>query len=321
MNRRAGWAPDFADVTVPVFTTLAAKGLVDECGIWSAGVFTGDGGKCTPESRVIPHADLIVGLGLRTHEILTPRCFPVPAVFLDIVESRDVAGFSPDHVLASAKPDHFKSVLTLLSQKRWGADCVHEACALTRARLVGDQWLPGQLFDLLEQHFQENVALVLDTGLFCTVAEHVWRARLGREFIASANGRFMGVALPLALGVALGRKKLPTVCVVGDGGIRTYIAEIKLLVELGLPMLIILASDGAYGSIAGAAAERLSQNATRIPRPSWFRAIEELGCASWQVSSRERFLEVLSSWSGNGPAFIEAVFDARAYREMTTGVR
>ncbi|MBL1828579.1 hypothetical protein ELE35_29995, partial [Klebsiella pneumoniae] len=92
-------------------------------------------------------------------------------------------------------------------------------------------------------------SLILDTGLFCTIGETIWKASKPSDFCGSSNGRYMGCAIPTAIGVAISNQGKRVICVMGDGGIRPYFPEILLAVEENLPILFLLISDGYYGSV------------------------------------------------------------------------
>ncbi|HUS11680.1 MAG TPA: thiamine pyrophosphate-binding protein, partial [Pyrinomonadaceae bacterium] len=82
---RQNWAAGLKDLQVPVFTTAAAKGIVDESGPFSAGVFTGAGQKTAPESSIFRQADLVIAFGLRNLEVLTVRPFACKLLLVDAV--------------------------------------------------------------------------------------------------------------------------------------------------------------------------------------------------------------------------------------------
>lgn len=321
---RSAWRRRLGGLAVPVFTTVAAKGVLDEDSPWAAAVFTGEGKALAPERVVLPEADLIVGLGLRNLEVLTPRPFTAPLVVLDGVLGTDLTlGFEAAEVLAPAALSHFDGVLDRLSAKRWGADVVAESLAGVHRHLTRAEWLPASVFVTLQTRVRELGCLVVDTGTFCTVAEHLWRARDHRAFMASANGRYMGTALPMALGAALAERTKPTICVVGDGGVRPYIAEIKLAIEQKLPLLVLFMTDGRYGSLAGAPSSAgLTSRAITIGRPSWFEAIEALGCPAAQVMTSGQLEARLGAWTcTDGPLFLELVFEPERYSVMTEDLR
>jgi acetolactate synthase-1/2/3 large subunit len=321
---RQAWGARLASLRIPVLTTVAAKGVVDEQTAWAAGVFTGAGGADAPERAVLAEADLVVGLGLRALEVLDVVPFGRPCVVLDAAADEHANAWEPDAVLSSATRAQFEELLDALAAREWGAPLVREVCASLRGRLARPAWLPGALFAELEDVFRARGTLVVDTGLFCTVAEHVYRAATPQAFLASANGRYMGTALPMALGAALARPDRPVVCTVGDGGLPPYLAELRLAIERRLPLLLLLLSDGGYASVASAIsdASAASQKLLRVGRPSWLAAVDGMGCAARQAAGLDEFASVVRGWRpDSGPLFLEARFDPEAYRTMTRGVR
>jgi acetolactate synthase-1/2/3 large subunit len=72
---RAGWRDALAALDIPVFSTASTKGVIDEERFPAAGVYTGAGLEKSPESSLLPAADLVVGLGLRPQEVLAAKPF------------------------------------------------------------------------------------------------------------------------------------------------------------------------------------------------------------------------------------------------------
>ena len=323
LAKRLGWGAQLSRLSVPVMTTLTAKGVIDETLPHAAGIYTGEGQALSPEAQIVPQADLVIGLGLRNVEVLTPKSFGRPLVMVDAIGGLLAAGFGPVEVVSFEADQETAPMWDWLATRSWGADLVGESTHRVRDRLVREAWLPGHVFARLEEALPEIGSLVTDTGLFCTVAEHVWRVRPTQRFFASANGRSMGTALPTAIGASLADRRAPTICAVGDGGIGMYIAELKLAIEARLPLLVLLLTDGRYASVASVPHARgLSRRATTLPRPSWYRAVQSLDCPAVQVGDIAAFLTALQGWAWrNGPQFIEAVFDPERYAAMTQGLR
>jgi acetolactate synthase I/II/III large subunit len=319
---RRAWGSRLAELRVPVFTTLAAKGILDETTPFAAGVFTGDGRELSPEAKVLPEADLVVGLGLRNGEVLSAKPFACDLAIVDVVGGRSAGGFAAVLVSRADGDESFADVLDALSGKEWGRERVAEATSGVRLHLAGDEWLPGVLYRHLERELPSIGCLVVDTGYFCTVAEHAWRARSAAAFLCSANGRSMGTALPSAIAAALADRTAPTVCVMGDGG-AMYVADLRIAVAEALPVLFLLLSDGRYGSVAHATSVvGASRRATTIARPSWFGAVEALDCPAEQVKDEAAFVTALRRWDWrSGPLFLEAHFDPERYATMLRGVR
>jgi acetolactate synthase I/II/III large subunit len=319
---RRAWGARLAGLRVPVFTTLAAKGVLDETASFAAGVFTGEGRELSPEAKILPDADLVVGLGLRNQEVLSAKPFPCDLAIVDVIGGRGAGGFAPVCVWRADGDGPFADVLDALGGKDWGRERVAEATAAVRLHFAGDAWLPGVLYQHLERELPEIGCLVVDTGYFCTVAEHAWRARSAAAFLCSANGRSMGAALPSAIAAALADRTAPTLCLMGDGG-AMYLADLRIAVSEALPVLCLLLSDGRYGSVADATSlVGASRRATTIARPSWFRAVEALECPAEQVKDEAAFVTALRRWDWRrGPLFLEAPFEPERYATMIGGVR
>jgi len=168
-----------------------------------------------------------------------------------------------------------------------------------------------------------EAVLCLDTGLFCTVGETVWQSTSAETFCGSSVGRFMGTALPTSIGVAISAPSRPVVCVCGDGGIRPYLPEVKLAVEHQLPLLLVLMTDGRYGTIAaGAPPEAKDHPGLTIHDPHWWRVLDAMGCPARAVSSLTELDRALSEWNFSaGPLFLETGFDPYLYRAMTEKLR
>src|SRR5262245_10248663 len=321
---RSSWAARLRTIQVPIFTTVAAKGVIDERHPAAAGVFTGDGKSMAPEAVIASESDLVIGLGLRNLEVLTPRPFSIPLVGLDVAGDASLMdGFDPFAYLPAATPEQVNSVLQAIISKGWGSDLVADSVLRVRRLLAKDRWLPGVVLDALQTLASDETILVVDTGAFCTVAEHVWQAATPTSFVASANGRYMGTSLPMAIGASFAKPKTEVLCVVGDGGIRPFWAEIKIAVAERQPICFLLMSDGRYGSIVAAGqAVDLTPSAVNIPKASWFEAAAAIGCHAYRVNSLDALADAFNGWrASDGPCFIEIPFPPEAYAAMTADVR
>jgi acetolactate synthase-1/2/3 large subunit len=317
---RRGWRDQLSSLSIPVFSTVAAKGVLDEGLPHSAGVFTGDGNELALETELLEEADLIIGIGLRNTEILSPNPFSSPTILLDEIAGL-AEGITSKVSLTDGRPSTVEESLDELKGKSWGLEKISLLKRGLREALLDGSWLPAPCFEVLN-NLDYEYSFTLDTGSFCTIGEHLWDASSLRPFLAASNGRYMGTAIPLALGMAICQEHKPTFCVTGDGGMGMYSSEIKVAIQQELPICFILMSDGLYGSVACApTSPARSRAAVTVPEPSWWQAIERMKCESHQVESRDAFECVVRSWSRDAPLFIEAVFDPIPYSEMTRRLR
>ena len=188
--------------------------------------------------------------------------------------------------------------------------------------LAGD-FMPANAFRVIERHFQHHARLVLDTGNFCTIGEHIWRVPKPGLYVASGQGRYMGAGLPMALGAAIYDPGVPTVVFLGDGGIGMFLADMKLAVQHRLPLIVVLMSDAYLGSIrVRSIKDDLTEKPVTIHQPSWLKAVEGLGVEAHRAGSEQAVEDILNSWDfSKGPIFIELHFDPEAYQHMVGNIR
>lgn len=316
--------PGFAwgSLGIPVATTAAAKGAIDETGAHAAGVVTGEVKELSPESTVLARADCVIGIGLRNTEVVQAKPFAAPCVIVDVGEAARSEGWNARAALTV--PDLSAAVgaiAPLIRGKEWGGEVIRDARERIAREFMAHEWMPANVFRRLNGI--HGATLVLDTGLFCTVGETVWRARTPREFLGASNGRFMGTAIPTAIGFAIGNPERRVISVMGDGGIRPYLAELQLAAEERLPILFVLMSDGHYGTFAASAIARgMSRRAYEIPRPSFWRAVGAMGIRAAEARDERGLDAAIAAWESNRePFFLDLAFDPARYRTMTARLR
>jgi acetolactate synthase-1/2/3 large subunit len=318
---RKQWSERLNGLSVPVFSTAAAKGVINERLSHAGGVFTGVGGPFSPEHSILPKADLVVALGLRHNEVLGVKPFHCPAIHIDPLGEEKSFGFQFDHTIEGA-PLQMDAIVNALLQKQWGLQLLEKTHKKLKDRLLTPSFLPAHVYWQMAKHFNGEARLVLDTGDFCTIGEHAWQVQRPGLYLASGQGRYMGVGIPMGIGAALYDPDVPTIVFTGDGGIGMFVAEMKLAVQNGLPLMLVLLSDSYLATIRGAALQKgLSQHSTIIDQPSWLKTMEGLGVPGKQITSISALEKALGEWKKNGPFFVEIPFDADAYQSMTEGIR
>ena len=311
-------------VNVPVVTTAAAKGCYDETLAWSAGIVTGEVTDLSPESSALCNADLIVSIGLRNTEMIKVEPYSIPLVMIDKIDKKLQEGFEADLVLISDDlEDILAAVFGGIANKSWGSEIVAEYRLKIKQALLLDQWLIGMAFNLIQKNMSDETILVLDTGFFCTVGETEWKARRPNLFCGSSVGRFMGSAIPTAIGVSISSKNSPVLCVIGDGGISPYFGEISLAVRERLPIVFVLMTDGRYGSVAAFLPDDIeTKRAVNIGVDTWCNAVQGLNCKSARILNEVDLANILLDWQqDDGPLFLELPFDPESYSSIAKKLR
>lgn len=311
--------PTLKNLRIPIFTTLAAKGVFDEYSTYAAGIYTGVGRENAPETKILEHCDLVVGIGLRAKELLGYPRSRNPMINIDLsspLPLQEYGGFIPGEMA------NLSSYIHELERKNWGEKEISSAVSDMRQALLSKDFLPATVFHLLKEKFPQ-CRLISDTGLFCTVAEHLWQARTYRSFLCASNGRYMGTSVPMGIGASLADQDSPTVIAVGDGGIGMYLSELRIAVEEQLPVLVLLLSDGGYGSVQAAARGKgIDLGLVNIRNSSWQRVFSSLGLEGENATSLTSVSNFLDTWDWrNGPAFLECRFEPASYGKMIDGLR
>ncbi|NJL70828.1 MAG: hypothetical protein HC888_04070 [Candidatus Competibacteraceae bacterium] len=110
---------------------------------------------------------------------------------------------------------------------------------------------------------------------------------------------------------------------VGDGGIGMFVGELRLAVERRMPLLVVLMSDGRFGSIATRALkDSLTLAPLTMAEPSWLRIMDGMGLPGMRVTTTDQLALALASWdAAGGPAYIEISFAPEPYEQMVAGIR
>lgn len=90
--------------------------------------------------------------------------------------------------------------------------------------------------------------LVTDVGRSMTAPWRYIHVDDPRGFVQTCNFASIGLGLGAAVGVAVSRPDQPTVAVLGDGGFMQGSPELRTAVRHKLPLIVIVANDGAYGA-------------------------------------------------------------------------
>lgn len=322
---RSHWSRRLSALRVPIFTTAAGKGALSENLPSCAGVCTGDGKPSTPEKRLLPHTDLLICLGVRSGEMLSASAPHGNAVWFDApnLASR---GVFPEDVLglrATALTDvDAEELLEALAEKTWGMEETAAALRYMDESVVDWPDSPREAIRAVSQRLP-GAAHIVDTGNFTVWVEHFLRVDRARDITGTPNGRYLGAGVGYALGTALARTPEPAVLWIGDGGIRANFAELALAVDHALPLLVIVMSDGYYGSIRSRArALGWSQRPLVLPNHRLVRAADTIGFATWKATSAVELDEAVAQWQRSGaPGLIEYQLDPDMYVDFTERLR
>ncbi|UOD49886.1 thiamine pyrophosphate-dependent enzyme [Orrella daihaiensis] len=167
----------------------------------------------------------------------------------------------------------------------------------------------------------KNLTICLDAGTFAApVYRHV-PFTPGRRLMSPLSGA-MGYGTPAAMACALRDPTREIVCMVGDGGMLMTGQEMILAVERKLPVLMVVSSNGTYGSIRKHQEQHYPGriSGTSLFNPDFVAMAKSYGMPAWRIETQHQIREIISQArdhirSQSGPALIDVKTNLKAIKD------
>ena len=317
---------DFVEkFSIPVVTTMRAKGAVREHKGMSFGVF-GFGGSLRANKLIAgpkderPEVVLVLGATLNENNTFEGE-MPRPEkklILLDINpnSNRDIE-YDHEFIMADvqtflkwmlAHTEYHKALYnTQCDRKKWAnkiRDSTDPFVHYDRGECRGEGIHPGKVIDALRKAADENGAfntvLVVDSGAHSFFAGHYWTSYEPNEFLLMTTMGPMGYGVAAGIGAQLAQRKIaqekkqperPVVCVVGDGGMLMHGIELQTAVRNQIPLIVIVINNGAHGNVFLRFAKNNDLDGMKLasiePRHNWEKFAKSLGAKASKVSKAE----------------------------------
>ncbi len=290
--------------SIPVATTLRAKGVFPEDHDLSLGVFGYAGTRHATAALFDPDLDvlLIVGSGLnerdtmhwtlrqkskaqmihvntdmwemtshgRANHVVSGSC----RAFLELLgraSGAAAAGLSQSETARRSSIAKAKAGPRLYDVEncRSTAKPIHPAAAVTALRAV----------------FPRDGILLVDSGAHRAFAGHYWTAYEPRSYISATNLGPMGWAIPAAVGVQCAQPGRRVAVITGDGCMHMHGMEIQTAARYRLPIIYVVLNNGALGNVWLRAHRygALPAELTTIPDHDWAGFARSLGAQGLTV--------------------------------------
>lgn len=254
--------------SIPVATTLQAKGLLPEDHPLSLGVFGYAGTRHATGALQSSGLETLVVLGSGLNERdsmhwtlrgrpgldlinvnLDPRELGIHAesgfgvlgdarAFLEFLLSRE--GALPA-ALAEGRPDREAWLAAIRSGPRLHAveDCDSGAVPIHPARAVA----------ALRQALPADGIVLVDSGAHRAFAGHYWTCREPGGYVSATNLGPMGWAIPAAIGVQCARPDRRVAVITGDGCMQMHGLEVQTAARYRLPIVYLVINNAALGNV------------------------------------------------------------------------
>jgi acetolactate synthase-1/2/3 large subunit len=174
--------------------------------------------------------------------------------------------------------------------------------------------LTGHILRVCNEFFSDDAVMVMDGGNTTLWSIHYHVPKTQRSVIYSMNFGHLGTGLPYAIGAKLAQPDKSVYCVTGDSAFGFNIQELETAVRHNLPVIIIVAVDGAYGM------EKSAQRRAFGREADWFghdhapvrydQVAMAMGCHGEHIQSASEIEAALERSVNSGkPAVIHADVD------------
>ncbi len=301
-----------------VITTFMGKGVVDaddERFLFTAGLRAQNYPK-----GVMGRADLIVTVGYDVVEWPPSSWNPdgdQHIVCIDTVAPEIDANFVSEVELIGDVGSTLKQLCSLLWNKpaaSWEAPPYRTAFRQVLEAGADDDCpvKPQRVLRDLRALMAPDDLLISDVGANKLWVARLWEAHEPNTVLISNGFAAMGFALPAAVACALalrGRRKVVAVC--GDGGFLMNVQELETARRLGLPFVVLVWRDGAFGLIEMHQRTKYKHvSGTRFDNPDLVALAHAFGIEGLRVQTAGELPAILKkALAARGPVIVDIPID------------
>ncbi|WP_297772477.1 thiamine pyrophosphate-binding protein [uncultured Roseovarius sp.] len=279
------------------FTTYAGRGIMGACAPLDFGAYL-----ARPDSAsVIAEADLVLVVGSELSQNDLWRAdlgHRAPLIRVDM-DAGVLAGADTGSRAVQAEAGALAKALLEHDLQDCGGWCAEEvAAARARGRAESDAERPGiaAICDVLREALPDNAMIYSDMTQFAYVAQEVWpMPRPGHWHHPTGFGT-LGYALPAAIGGAMARPGLPTLCIAGDYGFQYTVQELGTAVEQRLPLPILIWDNTKLKEIEDSMVHaQIAPNAIKAHNPDFCALARAYGAHAVAPQDTDALCEAISA--------------------------
>src|SRR4051812_40483212 len=254
--------------SIPVATTLRAKGVFPEDHELSLGVFGYAGSRHATKAILDGDLDclIVLGSGLNERDTMHWMLRERSKAFM-IHVNIDMDELTGHGTLGHVVPGSCRGFLDLMDDR---ADVVAPTLQESQARR--QQWVadikagprlydvencsrmttpihPATAITALRKVFPRNGSVLVDSGAHRAFAGHYWTAYEPRSYISATNLGPMGWAIPAAIGVQCAHPDRRVAVITGDGCMQMHGIEVQTAARYQLPIIYLVINNGALGNV------------------------------------------------------------------------
>jgi benzoylformate decarboxylase len=264
-------------------------------------------------SEALRGHDLVVVIGAPVftfHVEGRASIFDGSTPIFQITDDPTAAAVSPvgTSIIATMKPA-LKMLLELLPETKRTAPAGR---ALSPAPAAGDPIPVEFLLHTLSGAMPDDAVLVEEAPSHRPAMQKFMPMRGQDSFYTMASGG-LGYGLPAAVGMALGRPGIRTVCLIGDGSAMYSIQALWTAAQRKLPLTVVVINNAGYGAMRSFSQVMQVRNVPGLELPGidFVKIADGLGCDAVRVGKSSELAPALKHrLSHNGVSLIEVVVDS-----------
>ncbi|MCW5729673.1 MAG: thiamine pyrophosphate-binding protein [Alphaproteobacteria bacterium] len=315
-------------LNAPVCTTVSGQGSLSEGHPLCVGVVGANGGIMATR-EVVDLADLVVFVGCRAGSTTTENWRhpgrDVKIIHIDI-DPMVISANYRTHValVADARLALAALAAALEPRRKERVASAEDGLAVAARAKAGKREQFGRLATSAElpirpERFLHDLHAVLprdavvvaDPGTPCPyVSGYYDFLEPGRNFLTNRAHGALGYSMSAATGAWFGRPNAKCVSIMGDGSFGFTVGELETIKRLGVPLLMIVASNSVYGWIKASqkAGYRKNYFSVDFTRTDHARVAEAYGVKSYQVADPADLRETLRrAAQHDGPCLVDII--------------
>lgn len=264
-------------------------------------------------SDALREHDLVVAIGAPVftfHVEGHAAIFDGGATIFQITDDPDAAAVTPvgTSIIATMKPA-LSALLDLLPECKRATP---RGRTLPPAPQAADPLPVEFLLHSLSQAMPDGASLVEEVPSHRPAMQKFLPMPGQDSFYTMASGG-LGYSLPAAVGMALGKPKTRTVCLIGDGSAMYSIQALWTAAQRKLPLTIVVINNSGYGAMRSFSQVMQVRNVPGLELPGidFVRLAEGMGCHAVRVSKAGELGEALKrAMAYEGTSLLEVVVDS-----------
>jgi len=257
--------------------------------------------------------DLVVVVGAPVftfHVEGNASIFDGETTIFQITDDPDAAAVTPvgTSIVATMKPA-LTMLLDLLPETK---RAMPAGRILPPAPAAADPISVEYLLHTLSAAMPEDAALVEEAPSHRPAMQKFMPMRGQDSFYTMASGG-LGYGLPAAVGMALGRPDIRTVCLIGDGSAMYSIQALWTAAQRKLPLTVVVINNAGYGAMRSFSQVMQVRNVPGLDLPGidFVQIAQGLGCDAVRVSKSSELAPALKrGLAHDGVSLIEVIVDS-----------